>query len=86
MHKVHLQRYRSSVEAISVAYLYTLQRELTYQVLAKLICHGDVAAAFPNLSKLAMILAVLPVTIAIVEHSFSSIKLIKTRLRSRMGD
>ena len=51
-----------------------------YQVLSKLICHGDIAAAFPNLTKLAMIWAVLPVTTTTVEHSFSSMKLIKTRL------
>ena len=33
-----------------------------------------------------MILAVLPVTTATVERSFSSMKLIKTRLRTRMGE
>ena len=64
---------------LSVAYLYVLQRELVLK-------HGDIAAAFTNLSKLAMILAVLPVTTATVERSFSSMKLIKTRLRIRMGE
>ena len=44
------------------------------------------SAAFPNLSKLAEILEVLPVTTATVERTFSSMKLIKTRLRSRMGE
>ena len=38
------------------------------------------------LSKLAMSLAVLLVTTATVEHSLSSMKLIQTRLQSRMGD
>ncbi len=57
-----------------------------HQVLSRLICEGDVAAAFPNLSKLASILSVLPVTTATVERTFSSMKLIKTRLRKRMGD
>ena len=33
-----------------------------------------------------MILAVLPVTTATVERSFSTIELIKTRLRIRMGE
>ena len=33
-----------------------------------------------------MILAVLPVTTATVERSFSSMKLINTRLRVRMGE
>ena len=36
--------------------------------------------------KLATILVVIPVTIATVECSFSRIKLIKTRLRKRMGE
>ena len=45
-----------------------------------------VVAAFPNLSKLATILTVLPVTTATVERTFSKIKLVKTRLRSRMGE
>ena len=57
-----------------------------YQVLSKLVCHGDIAAAFPNLSKLAIVLAVLPVTTATVKHSFISMKLFKTKLRSRMGE
>ena len=64
------------MEALSAAYLYTLQRNYINQVLSKLICHGDnIAAAFPNLSNLAMILALLPVTTATVECSFSSMKL-----------
>ena len=37
------------------------------------------------LAKLASILEVIPVTTATVEHTFSSMKVIKTRLRSRMG-
>ena len=42
---------------------------------------------FPNLSKLAIILAVLPVTTATtVDRSFSCMKLIKTRLQIRMGE
>ena len=48
--------------------------------------YGDIAVAFPNLSNLAMILAVLSVTTATVERSFSSMKLIKTMLLSRMGE
>ena len=53
-------------------------------MLSRLIVTGDLAAAFPNLSKLAAILEVLPVTTATAERTFSSMKLIKTRLRSRM--
>ena len=55
------------------------------QVLSGLIDSGDIAAAFLNLTKLASILEVIPVTTATVERTFSSMKLIKTRLRSRMG-
>ena len=46
----------------------------------------NIRAGFPTLSKLAEILEVLPVTTATVERSFSSMKLIKTRLRSRLGE
>ena len=46
----------------------------------------DILTAFPNLAKVATILEVLPVTTATVERSFSSMKLIKTRLHSRMGE
>ena len=56
------------------------------QVLSRLIGSGDISAAFPNLSKLAAVLEVLPVTTATVERTFSNMKLIKTRLRSRMGE
>ena len=56
------------------------------KVLSRLIDSGDISAAFPNLSKLAAILEVLPVTTATVERTFSNMKLIKTRLRSRMGE
>ena len=60
------------MEALSTAY----NGSSIYQVLAKLICHGDIVA-FPKLSKLAMILAVLPVTTATVKGNFSFMKLIK---------
>ena len=56
------------------------------QVLSALLSSADIAAAFPNLAELAAVLIVLPVTTATVERTFSSMKLIKTRLRSRMGE
>ena len=56
------------------------------QVLSTLVGGADIVAAFPNLSKLATIVMVLPVTTATVERAFSTMKLIKTRLRSRMGE
>ena len=56
------------------------------QVLSVLLGTTDIVAAFPNLSKLASILMILPVTTATVERTFSTMKLVKTRLRSRMGE
>lgn len=58
-------------------------RSSLQQVLSALLSSS---ASFPNLAKLAAILIVLPVTTATVERTFSSMKLIKTRLRSRMGE
>ena len=55
-------------------------------VLSCLTGNDDISTAFPNLAKVATILEVLPVTTATAERSFSSMKLIKTRLRSRMGE
>lgn len=57
------------------------------QVLSTLIDSGnsDIATAFPNFAKVAAIVNVLPVTTATVERSFSAMKLIKTRLRNRLG-
>ena len=55
------------------------------QVLSALLSSTTIANSFPNLAKLAAILIVLPVTTATVERTFSSMKLIKTRLRNRMG-
>ena len=56
------------------------------QFLSLLVGTADNVAAFPNLSKLASILMVLPVTTATVERTFSTMKLVKTRLHSRMGE
>ena len=47
------------------------------QVFLTLTGNEDIVAGFPNLSKLAAILEILPVTTAIVERTFSSMKLIK---------
>ena len=44
------------------------------------------SAGFPNLVKLASIAVVLPVTTATVERTFSDMKMVKTRLRSRLGE
>ena len=42
-------------------------------------------AMFPNLNTLANICLTIPVATASVERSFSQMKMIKTRLRNRMG-
>ena len=47
---------------------------------------GGYAALFPEIFKLIKILLALPVGTATVEHSFSQMKLIKSRLRSRISD
>ena len=44
------------------------------------------ATSFANIFKLLDIPLTLPVGIAIVEHSFSEIKTVKTRLHSRLTD
>ena len=41
---------------------------------------------FPNLSTLSNICLAIPISTASVERSFSQIKLIKTRLRNRIGE
>ena len=61
-------------------------RSSLQEVLSSLLSSSSIRASFPHLAKLATILIVLPVTTATVEQTFSSMKLIKTRLRSRMGE
>ena len=48
--------------------------------------NADIATAFPNLTKVAAIVNVFPVTTATVKGSFSAMKLIKTRIRGRLGE
>ena len=64
------------------------KRSSLQEVLSALLstCSSSIRASIPNLAKLAAILIVLPVTTATVERTFSSMKLNKTRLRSRMGE
>ena len=50
------------------------------------LASSALVAGFPNLASLARLAMVLPVTTATVERSFSDMKLIKTRLRSRLGE
>ncbi|XP_075037461.1 52 kDa repressor of the inhibitor of the protein kinase-like [Mixophyes fleayi] len=48
------------------------------------LCHAS-KLAYPNINTLLKILCVLPVTTCEAERSFSSLKLLKTHLRSTMG-
>ena len=41
---------------------------------------------YPSLSTLAKVCLTIPVGTASVEHSFSQMKMIKTRLRNRLGE
>ena len=56
------------------------------KVFSNLLTNDTIRAAFPNLVTLASLAVTLPVTTATVERSFSDMKLIKTRLRNRLGE
>ena len=55
-------------------------------VLSRLLGNGEIYSAFPNLAKIAVILDELQVTTTTVDRSFSNMKLIETRLRSRISE
>ena len=55
-------------------------------VTSRLLTDSTLNAAFPNLATLASLQLVLPVTTATVERSFSDMRQVKTRLRSRLGE
>ena len=74
------------MEAFPASYFVKHKGSSLQHALSRLLGSSDIAAAFPNPAKLASILEVLPVTTATVERTFSSMKLIKTRLHSRMGE
>ena len=61
-------------------------RDGEHSVISSLLTNSTILAAFPNIACLASIALVLPVTTATVERSFSDMKLVKTRLRSRLGE
>ena len=70
----------------SLMHLHHKKSSLQQVLSALLSCTTIATSFFPNLTKLAAILIVLPVTTATVERTFSSMKLIKTRLCNRMGE
>lgn len=55
-------------------------------VINVLLSNDTLTSTFPNLATLAMIVSVIPVTTCTVERSFSQMKLVETRLRTRLGD
>ena len=61
------------------------KEDMTAQ-LKKLAINDTIIALLPNLHKLAVIFLSLPVATASVERSFSQMKMIKTRLRNRIGE
>ena len=54
--------------------------------LKELAFNDIIKTLFPNLSKIGAICLSIPVTTALVERSFSQMKLIKTHLRSSLND
>lgn len=67
--------------------MYSQFKEKTAKdVVSALLSNDTLISTFPNLSTLAMIMSVIPVTTCTVERSFSQMKLVKTRLRNRLGD
>ena len=67
--------------------LFTNYREFScFDVLANPLTNHTLKDCFPNLEHLASICVVLPVTTATVERSFSDMKLVETRLRSRLSE
>ena len=58
----------------------------TQTVVHSIFTSNTLSSGFPNLMKLASVALVIPVTTAAVERSFSDMKLVKTRLRSQMGE
>ena len=47
---------------------------------------NETLSMFPNLNTLASVCLTIPVRTAFVEQSFSQMKMIKTRLRNRLGE
>ena len=54
--------------------------------LHELVTNETLISMFPNLNTLATICLTLPIGTASVERSFSQMKMIKTRLRNRLGE
>jgi hypothetical protein len=62
----------------------TFQSAETFPAVVQALC--EVQEQFPQLYRLAQLLIVLPITSASAERSFSALKLLKTRMRTSLGD
>jgi len=67
------------------SYLSKQPKETLYLQLTELTTSDMLRVMFPNISTLANICLSIPVSTASVERSFSQMKLIKTRIRNRIG-
>ena len=67
------------------SYLSKQRKGYFYSQLTELSTNEMLVTMFPNISTLAKICLAIPVGTASVERSFSQMKLIKTRLRNRIG-
>ena len=67
------------------SYLSKQRKGTFYSQLTELSTNKMLVTMFPNISTLAKICLAIPVGTASVERSFSQMKLIKTRLRNRIG-
>ena len=69
-----------------VTYLTKQPKEDLASQLHELVSNDILQAMFPNLNTLANICLTIPVATASVERSLPQMKMIKTRLRNRMGE
>ena len=67
-------------------FITTQPKKDTKKLLKELVTNSMFVAMFPNLSALGNICLSIPVGTASVERSFSQMKMIKTRLRNRLGE
>ncbi len=67
-------------------YIATRPKEDNTKLLMELATNSMLVQMFPHLSDLAKVCLSIPVGTASVERSFSQMKMIKTRLRSRLGE
>ena len=67
-------------------YITRQPKEDTMTLLKKLATNSMLVEMFPHLSDLAKVSLSIPVVSVSVERSFSRMKMIKTRLRNRLGE